>query len=89
MSNRQRLLSWRKRRSIGGTNAESHSRREMAGRGMKLATVICNSSRPGSPDGFPEVNAKCSECGKEVWCNPLFLGAEVKLCLKCDPYITE
>ncbi len=76
--------------SIGCTDAsrpyfrEELLRRSMAvAKAMKLARVVCNSYRLGGPESFPETNAVCGKCGRKVWCNPLFEGAAVKLCLRC------
>jgi len=50
---------------------------------LKLTKVVCNSYRVEGPETLQETNAKCSKCGKSVWCNPVMLGAEDKYCIKC------
>ena len=45
-----------------------------------LKVAVCN---PESFWGFKDTNAECYRCGEEVYCNPLFEAAPVKLCVKC------
>jgi hypothetical protein len=46
---------------------------------MALKTVVCNSGHWNTD----ESNARCTECGRPVWCDPLFEGAPVKYCVAC------
>ena len=47
---------------------------------LTMTTVVCN---PESPGGWKDANTKCMGCGREVYCNPLFESADVKLCVRC------
>ena len=47
---------------------------------LTMTTVVCN---PESPGGWKDANTKCMGCGREVYCNPLFENAGVKLCVRC------
>jgi|WetSurMetagenome_2_1015567.scaffolds.fasta_scaffold11627_8 hypothetical protein len=58
-------------------------------RATQLKMVVCNTNSPDAPTVLPETNCKCDSCGRGIWCDPIFSGATVRVCLLCDPYITE
>jgi hypothetical protein len=64
--------------------------RERVARGvaqaLQLKTVVCNSE---AFDDLWAPKQKCGRCGREVYVNPLFDGATLKLCINCAPHMPE